>query len=309
MTSDVKLYPLPTWTRIAITGADRQSFINNFCTNNIRTLAAGAGLEAFITDIKGHALGHGWFWALENELLFDTVPGQGSALVAHWDRYLIRERVELEDRTETTAFWCLAGESAPEHLAGLGSLPTESMRTSSLQIAGGTVLAARVPWLSEPAWLLSGAAKFEPLVEDALHAAGVASATQAEWNAARIAGRLPLYGRDISSENLPQELARDKQAISFTKGCYLGQEPIARIDALGHVNKLLVGLCAKQPVNEDVPLPLELTMEGKLIGKVTSLARSESPASNVPTAIGIVRRAQAKVGTIVESSVGPFEVV
>lgn len=307
--SETKLYPLPNWTRIAITGADRQTFINNFCTNNIRTLSAGAGHEAFITDIKGHALGHGWFWALENELLYDTVPGQGGALVAHWDRYLIRERVEFEDRTDSTAFWCLVGEEAAAVLDRFGNTPTTLMSTGSLQIAGSAVLAARVAWLGVPAWILSSEAKFSPLVEDALLAAGVTKETSADWNAARIAARLPLYGQDISAENLPQELARDKQAISFTKGCYLGQEPIARIDALGHVNKLLVGLRAMQRVSAEVALPLELTFEGKPIGKITSLASSAAASSDVPIALGIVRRGQAKAGTIIESSAGPFEIL
>ncbi len=303
-----KLYPLLNWTRIAITGADRQSFINNFCTNNIRTLPSGAGLEAFITDIKGHALGHGWFWALENELLFDTVPGQGSALIAHWDRYLIRERVELQDRTDSTSLWCLAGTDTPQTLANFGTFPTEMMRTSMLHIAGSPVLAASVPWLKKPAWLLSGEAKFKPLIEDALQAAGVAKASSADWNAERIAAKLPLYGEDISAENLPQELARDKQAISFTKGCYLGQEPIARIDALGHVNKLLVGLRNKSPMI-NVRLPLELSFNGKPIGRVTSLASDASATPDSPNALGIVRVAQAKLGTIVESNAGAFEVI
>jgi folate-binding protein YgfZ len=307
--SDAKLYPLPAWTRIAIIGADRQSFINNFCTNNIRTLAIGSGLEAFITDIKGHALGHGWFWALENELLFVTVPGQGGAMVAHWDRYLIRERVEIEDRTENTASWCLAGKEAEQVLTRFGNPPTTAMQAATLQIAGRPVLAARVPWLTQPAWLLSGDATFKPLVEDALLAAGANLATTADWNAARIAARLPLYGQDIKTENLPQELARDKLAISFTKGCYLGQEPIARLDALGHVNKLFVGLRAIPPITAEVTLPLELTADGKTIGRITSLAINAVSAPGVPTALGIVRRAQAKAGTMMESIVGPFEVV
>jgi tRNA-modifying protein YgfZ len=309
MSSTIKLYPLPAWTRIAITGADRQNFINNFCTNNIRTLPVGAGLEAFITDIKGHALGHGWFWALENELLFDTVPGQGSALIAHWDRYLIRERAEFQDRTDSTVFWCLAGEEAPRLLTNLGNLPAETLRTGTVQIAGCSVLAALVPWLREPAWLLSGEAKLAPLVEDALLAAGASRANQQEWNAARIAAKFPLYGQDITTENLPQEIARDKQAISFTKGCYLGQEPIARIDALGHVNKLLVGLRSMSPLKNAITLPLELTLEGKPIGRITSLATDALATSPLPNALGIVRRAHAKPGTIVESSACAFEVL
>ncbi len=309
MSRAAKLYSLSAWTRIAITGADRQSFINNFCTNNVRTLAVGTGCEAFITDIKGHALGHGWFWALENELLFDTVPGQAIALIAHWDRYLIRERVEFEDRSYSTAMWCVAGENVPQVLAIFGKLPADLLRTGMLSIADITVMAARVPWLLEPAWLLSGEVKMQPLIEDALLAAGIALANEAEWDATRIAARLPLFGQDITPENLPQELARDKQAISFTKGCYLGQEPIARIDALGHVNKLLVGLRSVEPLTAATSLPMELTFDGKPAGKVTSLTAADSTAKDSPTALGIVRRAQAKAGTILEAATGRWEVV
>jgi folate-binding protein YgfZ len=217
--------------------------------------------------------------------------------------------VEFEDRTEKTAFWCLAGEEAAQVFARFGNPPTTTMQTATLPIAGSSVLAARVPWLREPAWLLSADAKFAPLVEDTLVAGGANLSNAAHWNSVRIAARLPLYGQDITTENLPQELARDKLAISFTKGCYLGQEPIARIDALGHVNKLLVGLRAVQPITAEVKLPIEVMFEGKTIGKITSLASGESHAADVPTALGIVRRAQAKVGTTVESNVGAFEVV
>ena len=304
-----KLYSLTNWTRIAITGADRQSFINNFCTNNVRKLNAGEGCEAFVTNVKGHAIGHGWFWASENELLFDTVPGQGSTLVAHWDRYIIREKVELEDRTDATSLWCLAGEAAPQVLAKCGELPTELQCTSTLTIAGSPVLAARVSWLQEPTWLLSCDARVKPLVQDALVAAGAVLQTDDQWHVARIAARLPLFGHDISDENLPQELARDKLAISFTKGCYLGQETIARLDALGQVTKLFVGLRPVEPVAGEITLPLELTAEGKVVGKVTSFMKLTSSEANKPQALGIVRRVLAKPGTIVESIAGKFEVV
>ena len=309
MSQEMKLYLLPAWTRIAITGADRQNFINNFCTNNVRKLNAGEGCEAFITNVKGHAISHGWFWALENELLYDTVPGQGGALVAHWDRYIIREKVELEDRTDTTSFWCLAGETAPQALVKFGDLPKELHRAGSLKIAGSPVLAARVSWLAEPTWLLSGEARVKPLVEDSLVAAGAVRANDAEWNAARIAAKLPLFGQDITDENLPQELARDKLAISFTKGCYLGQETIARLDALGQVTKLFVGLRPVESIASEVVVPLELTSEGKTVGKVTSFTKLVAGEANKPQALGFVRRVMAKAGTIVESSVGKFEVV
>ena len=309
MSHTLKLYPLPHWTRIAITGADRQNFINNFCTNNVRKLNPGEGCEAFVTNIKGHAIGHGWFWALENELLYDTVPGQGGALVAHWDRYIIREKVELEDRTDATALWCLTGETAPQTFLKFGELPKEMQRTGTLTIAGSTVLAARVAWLGEPTWLLSCAANVKPLVADSLVAAGASEGSAAAWNAARIAARLPLFGQDISDENLPQELARDKLAISFTKGCYLGQETIARLDALGQVTKLFVGLRPVDAVAGELTLPLEFTAEGKVVGKMTSFSSVAPLEANKPQALGFVRRVLAKQGTVVESSAGKFEVV
>jgi folate-binding protein YgfZ len=309
MSSTPKLFALPHWTRLAITGADRQNFINNFCTNNVRKLEPGQGCEAFITNVKGHALGHGWFWALENELLYDTVPGQGGALVAHWDRYIIREKVELEDRTESTAFWCLTGETAAQALAKFGEFPAQAPRIGSLTIAGSPVLAARVSWLPEPTWTLSCDAKVKPLIEDSLVASGVVLASKTEWNTARIAARLPLFAQDISDENLPQELARDKLAISFTKGCYLGQETIARLDALGQVTKLFVGLRPVEALTTEPPLPLELSTAGKVVGKVTSFSPLAPPEANLPQALGFVRRVLAKPGTIVESSTGKFVVV
>jgi folate-binding protein YgfZ len=149
----------------------------------------------------------------------------------------------------------------------------------------------------------------KPLAEDSLVAAGSVRENDADWNAARIAARLPLYGQDISDENLPQELARDKLAISFTKGCYLGQETIARLDALGQVTKLFVGLRPVEALVAEVKLPLELSVDSKVVGKVTSYTKASPSEPNIPQALGFVRRVLAKPGTIVESSAGKFEVV
>ena len=96
----------------------------------------------------------------------------------------------------------------------------------------------------------------------------------------------PEYGRDISPENLPQEVGRTDRSISFTKGCYLGQETVARIASRGHVNRTLAGL--KFACSEVPPVTTELTAEGQSIGRVTSVAHS--PRFGSAIALGYVRR-------------------
>jgi folate-binding protein YgfZ len=106
----------------------------------------------------------------------------------------------------------------------------------------------------------------------------------------RIGNRYPKFGVDADSETLPQELQRDAQAISFDKGCYLGQETVARIDALGHVNRLLVGLRWESgPLPQ---LPAELIESDSRVGRMTSLASGSSAVRG----LAIVKRAAARPG-------------
>src|SRR5262249_54035500 len=138
-------------------------------------------------------------------------------------------------------------------------------------------------------------------VQAALVAAGAVLCDESVFEAARIEYGTPLFGRDFSDENLPQEVGRDRQAISFTKGCYLGQETVARIDALGHVNRLLRGVkfesdsvpaigtelfgsageCSDQIASQNQ------AAGAKPIGRVTSACWS--PRLNAPLGLAMVR--------------------
>jgi folate-binding protein YgfZ len=115
----------------------------------------------------------------------------------------------------------------------------------------------------------------------------------------------PLFGHDIGEDNLPQEVGRDAQAISFKKGCYLGQETVARIDALGHVNRLL---CGVKFTADTVPAGgTTLVAAGKEVGHVTSAVWS--PRLKSALALAFVRRLHATAGTRLESEAGAAEVV
>ena len=124
------------------------------------------------------------------------------------------------------------------------------------------------------------------------------------FHSARIEAGFPLYGTDFGHENLPQEIGRDAQAISFTKGCYLGQETVARIDALGHVNRRLVGV---RFTTTSVPQPpLELRLDEAVVGHVTSTAYS--PRLKAPLGLAIVRREASEPGAKLASLAGECEV-
>jgi hypothetical protein len=119
---------------------------------------------------------------------------------------------------------------------------------------------------------------------------------QCSWNvleSIRVEQRVPRFGADIDVKNLPQEIGRDNQAISFAKGCYLGQETVARLDALGHVNRHLVLLTFAG--REAPPAGFVIEQEGKPAVRITSSAWS--PRYNSPLAFGFVRHGLHQPGT------------
>ena len=110
----------------------------------------------------------------------------------------------------------------------------------------------------------------------------------------RIEAGWPVFGRDIDESNLPQEVGRTERAISFTKGCYLGQETVARIDALGHVNRHLVGLLIPSE-RDSLPPGAKISKGDKVLGQITSSAHSLALGHSI--ALGYVRRGSERPGT------------
>jgi folate-binding protein YgfZ len=163
----------------------------------------------------------------------------------------------------------------------------------------------RVDITGADAFLLSVSSESSGALKRALQDAGCVECTPAALDAARIEQGFPLFGRDISDQNLPQEVHRDALAISFVKGCYLGQETVARIDALGHVNKLLVGLRGHGP---SVPEPgSEIFADGQPVGRVTSA--TYSPKLGAPLVLGYVKRGKESLGTRLSNAAGELEVI
>lgn len=312
ITSGVGFARLEDQTLIEVRGEDRAAFLHNLCTNDIRGLKPGSGCEAFFTNVQGKILAFANVFCGPQSIVLETVPGQAEALLAQLDRYLIREDVQLLDRTSEWSQTVVAGSQTPDTLASVTSEdPAGAPWNGGLwshavaRVADHEVAICRVPLLGSECWVLRGEQQAVSAADAALESAGAVACDAQTVEMVRMECGTPLYGRDISDANLPQEVDRDETAISFVKGCYLGQETVARIDALGHVNKVLRGV---RLAGDEVPAPgTALTQDGSDVGHVTSSIFSSRLSA--PLAIAYVRRGHQDVGTRLESPVGAAEVV
>lgn len=297
-------------TQLEIGGADRAKFLHNLCTNDVKSLAPGAGCEAFFTNVQGKILAHVFLFADDDFIFLDTVPGQAASLLAHLDRYLIREDVRLIDRSSELGQTWLIGPRWRQAIAALTEA-SELDAVNERPLSHGRVTLAGAPTVLTVAGFGPGGAwlrysrQHAGAIQQLLRNSAIPQCSGESLEALRIEARFPAYGRDISDRNLPQEVDRDRQAISFRKGCYLGQETVARIDALGHVNRLLRRI---QFIGESVPSAGAALMDGeKTVGEVTSAVWS--PGLRSPLALAYVRREASQPGQKLQSEFGDAIVV
>ena len=294
-------------TQIELTGEDRAKVLHGLCTNDIKRLNAGDGCEAFLTNVQGKTTGFVNVFCRESSLVLDTAPGFADALIPALDRYIIREDVKLIDRTNDWAQILVSGAKATNLLATNfdGAIPASRMGTADGLIRDIPVQLRRIPYASTDCFFVCCDVPHRDALVAWLRDVDAVECSQDAVNVARIEMGVPVFGQDVTVDNLPQEIARDELAVSFTKGCYLGQETVARIDAMGHVNRRLMGLKFSGPAVPGAGTVIE--MEGKQIAQLTSSCFS--PRLNAPLALAFVRRGSDKPGTILSADSGDAEVV
>jgi folate-binding protein YgfZ len=293
---------------LLVTGNDAASFLHNLCTNEVLRLPIGAGCEAFLTTGQAKIVGHAFInhvMQADRSDAFWVEVGAGMAkrVLDHLNRYLIAEQVELADQTRHWALLHLAGTRAA---AVLDQALREPLRELSpleqfqSNLGDVTVFVRQHDRLGFRGYDLLTAREDAPIVWPALREAGAQPAGMRAYDTLRIEAGTPCYGLDIDETNLPQEVGRMEQAVSFTKGCYIGQETIARIRTYGHVNRSLVGL----RVNGAVPVPhgAKVFHAGKEVGHVTSSVYS--PALVTVIALAYIRRGANDVGISLELELG-----
>jgi folate-binding protein YgfZ len=283
-------------SQLELSGNDRSTFLNAFCTADIGQLTEGQGCEAFITSVQGKTLGLVNIFCQPNSLLLETEAGEAQKLISHLDRYVIREQVEFTDLSDSLESILLAGPGAADQITPLlpSPLPTKPLDHLEQPYEGQLLSIRRCPEALNGFWIAGSTESIE-LLENQLVEGGCCRLEQAVVEILRIEAGIPRFGVDLDEGNLPQEVNRNAEAISFTKGCYLGQETVARIDALGHVNSLLTGL-----VLPAGPLPAAGTtfeQDGSEAARITSSCHSLRLGR--PLALAYLRRQFSAPGTVV----------
>jgi folate-binding protein YgfZ len=253
--------PLPALIRIAVTGKDRARFLHNFCTNNINDLPPQHICEAFFTDVKAKIIGHGYVAATEDRLEIWMLPGDQDVLLKHLDRYIITDDVQLQALSPIESIAVTGPKSASVLQAA--NLP-EAQENQIAEHDDGTA-AVTLQWDECPLHLLhttDPVAAWQSLVKSGARPAG-----SEVFEDLRIREAFPRIGVDLTADHMAPEANRNRSAISYTKGCYLGQEPIARLDALGHVNRQLfkVSIVESESADDDqdpAKLPLITSLSG-----------------------------------------------
>jgi hypothetical protein len=306
-------FDLTGWTQVDLTGADRAKFLHNFCTNDIRALTTGNGCEAFITNVQGKVVAHVFVYAASDRLRLIAAPDCAAAIVRHLSRYQINEDVELADRTAERGLLLVAGPQSAIALFNLGSgaLSLGQGQSCACSLGPITFVVCRNDLLGFPGFLLTCPLEQTSDLRDRLDTGGAGEARRNVFEALRLEAAFPMYGIDITDANLAQEVGRTAHAISFSKGCYLGQEPIARIDALGHVNQQLRGIRLREgPVPSAGADVVTADAEPRKIGRVTSAALSFG--THKPVALGYLKRhfdtPGLEVAIVVDGSKAPGEV-
>jgi folate-binding protein YgfZ len=283
--------------RLRLRGRDRQSFLQGMVSNDVAGLKPGQGCYAFLLDATGHVLADVRVLCVEDHLLLDVEPGAAPTIAQLLDRYLITEDCKIEDVTGETAQALVGGRNAPAVLAQLGVSGAESWQegqNAPARMARTLALVAATRLVPGPAFDIYVAADALPELVMELRAAGAAEITEAALDAFRVEAGVPRGGADLTEKILAPETGQGARAISTSKGCYVGQEIVARIDARGHTNRTFAGFLIE---GETVPASGEkITAEdGKEAGWITSAVLS--PTLDRPIALGYLRHEHAAPGT------------
>jgi len=265
-------------SQLRVTGVDAVGFIENFTTNKVGDLAVGGGCDSFFCDARGAVLDLALVRRTEDGLLIDVGPDRAATLRSHLDRYHIREQLVLTDVSGSVTGLALIGAEAEAWLRTHADQPplTGSYQFGDCHLRVGSAPSESVParvtaidWYGPRSFLLEVAAAEVNRLIHGCEDAGVPQLPVAAVTSLRLQQSWPAVA-DIPEKTLPQELGLDARALCFTKGCYLGQETVARLDALGHVNRSLVVLAVTgdEPVLEGAVV----AVGGEPVAAVTSAA-------------------------------------
>jgi folate-binding protein YgfZ len=298
--ASVGIFRLPDRGAIEVGGGDRVRWLDGMLSNDVSVLRAGAensGCHATTLTAKGRIVADLHVLFREASFWLETAAAAVPKTIEHFERHLIADDVSLRDLSRSIDRLAVEGPLADRLLERAAGAPLDlgSDCCMVLPIGGTEVVAARYGGSGEVGFQLLAPAGSGEAVAAEIEAAGseseVISAGRKTLEILRIEAGVPRFGAEIDETVLPAE-ARLGRAVARSKGCYVGQEVVARMETAGRVSHLLVGLAAGEG---PVPEPgSEITAAGKRVGEVTSSCRSALAGS---IALGFVRAAHSATGT------------
>ena len=351
LTHAVGLIDLPEVGVLRLRGADRVRFLNAMVSNDVAKLGVGVSCDALLTTTKGRVVAEVVVLARADELVVLVLQGSTKSVFDALDTHIIADDVQLTDMTAEMTVLALEGPKSRDAIWRIfprEPLPLEVHKFTENEYHGLHATVLRRSVTGEKGFLIMSSRGDMERLRDYLVQSGIGMdlrvVGRVAWNMRRVEAGLPWYGIDVTEDNFPKE-ARLDDRVNYEKGCYLGQEPIARMHYRGHPNWLLVGLTTDSigyPVHlDDVKSLLATEHEhnaeaardaaavlsldkaigvelfgseaadtaaesGKAAGRVTSAV--QSPRLRRPLFLGYVRAKMTDAGTKFRASIGGNDV-
>ncbi len=293
-------FDLSAFGKLSLTGKDRAAFLQNFTTNDVVKPGVGSGCEAFLTTAQARIVAWLRIAIRENDLYLNMEPELMTKVISHLEKFVIGEDVQFLDRTEEDFLWLITGGALFSKIPE----PAEwkPWQNGSVNWGATAYSVQRCDFLGLPGVFVWGAREHLQEAASILTELSIPLLAWNEplWNVLRLEAGTPAYGLDLDETMLPQEANRTEQAISFTKGCYIGQETVARIRAYGHVNRQLIRFKLDGNLdNESAWQGALLKVNDKEVGKLKKVVYS--PKLQALAAFGLVRKEHLTPGTVLQT--------
>ena len=289
-------------SRICLVGNDRVRFLHGQVTNDVKKLRVGEGCYAAVTTNKGKMESDLNIFNLENELFLDFEPGLAEKISARLEKFIVADDVQIVDTAPHYGLLSVQGPTAENVIRSLNLFSEiPSKQFSSVKVSNATL--GEIYLANNSRLGSSGFDFFIPnnslgtVADKLIAAANQIGGRAAGWMAfetARIENGIPRFGADMDETNIPLECSIESRAVSYNKGCYIGQEIINRIHSVGHVNRELRGLRLADDLKTLPQKHDKLFSNGKEIGYITSAVKSPTFSENI--ALGFVHREANQIG-------------
>lgn len=282
---------LDNWSIIEIAGADAEQFLQARVTSDVKALKSGDGQKSALLDRKAHLVAFFSLYLLDEKYWIICSQNQCATIIKELGTYLFAEKLTITDLTAENIFWTVQGAYSEYLLSELTNCLSEAKQIGQTTIDGQSTTWIRQSLTGELGFLLILNKSGKPAILQLEKQAGNLGMVQLSTDAldiASIEAGMPRFAIDVGPDNILPETSLDTACVSYTKGCYLGQEVIARVKAQGAPRRGLMGLVFAPGIAQNFTLNSDVLLDGKLIGQIKS--NVYSPTLDRTIALTLINR-------------------